>query len=338
MRNAAYILFLSLAGIGIVNGCSADPATAVEGDYSPGPQSVQINGVIINMGDWPGASVSITGTDESTADISLDSLLLGFDRLTLPCEVSRTDRDKYSFYGEYSGQDRDIELSGNVNKGKMSLSITDICTSEATGRWRTATEQDGLVSLSLSFECPLISEIPLGDTTISLDTAVRMLNTALRASLTTALSPLDYIEMSNTGYVNISWSGDISEEFRPLFQDVIQYWPDPEHGSLHIYLRRTLTDGLGFPVSPLDIPAGCSVSGSDMTLTLDKTALEPFTDMLLSAAGDMTYDDYTDSGSPLGDLTEEQFDEYKSLVPVIQGVLAMPSTTYGAVTTFKKTK
>ena len=319
MRNAAYILFLSLAGIGIVTGCSADPATAVEGDYSLEPQSVQINGVIINMGDWPGASVSITGTDESTADISLDSLLLGFDRLTLPCEVSRTDRDKYSFYGEYSGQDRDIELSGNVNKGKMSLSITDICTSEATGRWRTATEQDGLVSLSLSFECPLISEIPLGDTTISLDTAVRMLNTALRASLTTALSPLDYIEMSNTGYVNI-------------------YWPDPEHGSLHIYLRRTLTDGLGFPVSPLDIPAGCSVSGSDMTLTLEKTALEPFTDMLLSAAGDMTYDDYTDSGSPLGDLTEEQFDEYKSLVPVIQGVLAMPSTTYGAVTTFKKTK
>ena len=81
-----------------------------------------------------------------------------------------------------------------------------------------------------------------------------------------------------------------------------------------------------------------TVSGSDMTLTLEKTALEPFTDMLLSAAGDMTYDDYTDSGSPLGDLTEEQFDEYKSLVPVIQGVLAMPSTTYGAVTTFKKTK
>ena len=337
MKKAAYIL-LPLVSLGILNGCSADPATAVEGDYSLGPQSVQINGVIINMGDWPGASVSITGTDESTADISLDSLLLGFDRLTLPCEVSRTDRDKYSFYGEYSGQDRDIELSGNVNKGKMSLSITDICTSEATGRWRTATEQDGLVSLSLSFECPLISEIPLGDTTISLETAVELLNAAVRSTLTPALGQLDYIELSSTGYVNISWSGDISEELSPLLRDVIQYWPEPEQGRLHIYLRRTLTDGLGFPVSPLDIPAGCSVSGSDMTLTLDKTALKPFTDMLLSAAGDMTYDDYTDSGSPLGDLTEEQFDEYKSLVPVIQGVLAMPSTTYGAVTTFKKTK
>ena len=301
MRNAAYILFLSLAGIGIVTGCSAGPATAVEGEYSLEAQSVQINGVIINMGDWPGASATINGTGESTAGVTLDSLLLGFDRLTLPCEVSRTDRDKYSFYGAYSGQDREIELSGNVNKGRLSLSITDLYTTEAAGRWRPSSAEDGLADLHITFECTAISG-------------------------------------SRTGYINIAWSGDISEEFRPLFQDVIQYWPDPEHGSLHIYLRRTLTDGLGFPVSPLDIPAGCSVSGSDMTLTLDKTALEPFTDMLLSAAGDMTYDDYTDSGSPLGDLTEEQFDEYKSLVPVIQGVLAMPSTTYGAVTTFKKTK
>ena len=163
-------------------------------------------------------------------------------------------------------------------------------------------------------------------------------NTALRTALTPVLDHLDYMELSRTGYINIAWSGDISDALRPLLQDVIQYWPDPEQGQFHLYLRRTLTDGLGLPVSPLDVPAGCTVSGSDMTLTLDKTALEPFADMLLSAAGDLSYSDYTEAGSPLGDLTETQFDEYKALLPLIQGVLAMPSTTYGAEIIFEKTE
>lgn len=337
MKKAAYIL-LPLVSLGILAGCSADPATAVEGEYTLEAQSVQINGVIINMGDWPGASVSIAGTGESSADVSIDSLLLGFEELSMPCEVSRTDRDKYSFYGAYSGQDREIELNGSVNKGRLSLSITDLYTTEAAGRWRPSSAEDGLVDLHITFECTAISGIPLGDTTISLETAVALANTALRTALTPVLDHLDYMELSRTGYINIAWSGDISDDFRPLLQDVIQYWPDPEQGQLHLYLRRTLTDGLGLPVSPLDVPAGCTVSGSGMTLTLDKTALKPFADMLLSAAGDLSYSDYTEAGSPLGDLTETQFDEYKALLPLIQGVLAMPSTTYGAEIIFEKTE
>ena len=321
MKKAAYIL-LPLVSLGIPAGCSADPATAVEGEYTLEAQSVQINGVIINMGDWPGASVSIAGTGESSADVSIDSLLLGFEELSVPCEVSRTDRDKYSFYGAYSGQDRAIELNGSVNKGRLSLSIAE----------------DGLADLHITFECTAISGIPLGDTTISLETAVALANTALRTALTPVLDHLDYMELSRTGYINIAWSGDISDALRPLLQDVIQYWPDPEQGQLHLYLRRTLTDGLDLPVSPLDVPAGCTVSGSNMTLTLDKTALKPFADMLLSAAGDLSYSDYTEAGSPLGDLTETQFDEYKALLPLIQGVLAMPSTTYGAEIIFEKTE
>lgn len=337
MKKSAYIL-LPLVSLGILTGCSADPATAVEGEYTLEAQSVQINGVIINMGDWPGASVSIAGTGESSADVSIDSLLLGFEELSMPCEVSRTDRDKYSFYGAYSGQDREIELNGSVNKGRLSLSITDLYTTEAAGRWRPSSAEDGLADLHITFESTAISGIPLGDTTISLETAVALANTALRTALTPVLDQLDYMELSRTGYINIAWSGDISDALRPLLQDVIQYWPDPEQGQIHLYLRRTLTDGLGLPVSPLDVPAGCTVSGSDMTLTLDKTALKPFADILLSAAGDLNYSDYTEAGSPLGDLTETQFDEYKALLPLIQGVLAMPSTTYGAEITFEKTE
>ena len=253
MKKAAYIL-LPLVSLGILAGCSADPATAVEGEYTLEAQSVQINGVIINMGDWPGASVSIAGTGESSADVSIDSLLLGFEELSMPCEVSRTDRDKYSFYGTYSGQDREIELNGSVNKGRLSLSITDLYTTEAAG--------DGLADLHITFECTAISGIPLGDTTISLETAVALANAALRTALTPVLDHLDYMELSRTGYINIAWSGDISDALRPLLQDVIQYWPDPEQGQLHLYLRRTLTDGLGLPVSPLDVPAGCTLSAA----------------------------------------------------------------------------
>ena len=88
MKKAAYIL-LPLVSLGILAGCSADPATAVEGEYTLEAQSVQINGVIINMGDWPGASVNIAGTGESSADVSIDSLLLGFEELSMPCEKHR---------------------------------------------------------------------------------------------------------------------------------------------------------------------------------------------------------------------------------------------------------
>ena len=130
-------------------------------EYTLEAQSVQINGVIINMGDWPGASVSIAGTGESSADVSIDSLLLGFEELSVPCEVSRTDRDKYSFYGAYSGQDRAIELNGSVNKGRLSLSITDLYTTEAAGRWRPSSAEDGLADLHITFECTAISGYPV---------------------------------------------------------------------------------------------------------------------------------------------------------------------------------
>lgn len=328
-----YVLVLSLA----LSGCHGDPASHIEGTYSLDAQSVQVNGIIINLGDWPGASVSISRIDGDNANVTVDSLLPGYSSLSAICSINENGRDKYSFAGSYTGNGRQTDIEGNVNKGRMTLSITDIVTSQASGRWALAGDGGDKAAIEISFSNSQLTDIPIGNIDLPVDSVVNILNSAIGALASTKLVGLRYLELDRTGYVNIAWNGYVDDRIAPLLNNVIQYYPGSD-SSLHIYLRRTLTDGLGLPVSPMDIALSCSVSGDRMTLEADKDCLSPWLGMIGNAVAGYGYQDYIDDGSPLGILSEEKFQEYKSMIVIVNGILAMPSTEYGIKITMDRMK
>lgn len=321
------VLLLTIPVLPFLASCQTSPAAAVEGEYSLSAQSVQINGVIINMADWPGSSVSVAAVDDEAVTVTVDSLLLGFDTLTIPATAAGNGDSKYTFSGSYTGRDRDISLTGTVNKGVLSLSITDICTSPVTGRWKAAVADDGLADISLSFYSPLVSDIPYGDGgSIPVEDALVLINAALREAITPELANLRHVELTRTGYVGINWNGDISSEAESLLQDVIQYWPEPEASRLHIYLRRTITDGMGLGISPLDAALAYSAADGTLTLSMDQNTLSPWLEEISDAINSLSYEDYLEAGSPLGEISIDKFRQYRSTASLLVTSLSIPGT------------
>lgn len=285
----------------LLTGCQSAPASALEGHYTLQAQSVQVNGTIINIGDWPGSSVTVSAVDDEAVTVCIDSLLPGFDTLTFSATAAGDGKDRYTFTGSYSGQDRDISVTGTVKGSALSLSITDTCTSPVTGRWTVAYGEDGLADITVACSSPAVTEITVGGITLPADMAVQMLQSLVRGYITPILENLQYIELDRTGYVNLSWRGDISPELEPLLSGVVQYWPDPGNSWVHIYLRRTITDGLGLPVSPIDFALAYSTDGDGtLTLEIDQDTFAPWTGILLMALGSME-----DSTAPIAAILKE---------------------------------
>lgn len=321
-----------------LSGCQGDPASHIEGSYSLDAQSVQVNGIIINLGDWPGASVSISRIDGDNANVTIDSLLPGYNSLSAICSINENGKDKYSFAGSHTGDGRQTDIEGNVNKGRMTLIITDIVTSPVSGRWALAANNGNKADIKISFSNPQFPDITFGDNIIPVDSVVNLLNSAIGTIASIKLTGLRYIELDKTGYINIAWNGYVDDRVAPLLNNVIQYYPEETGSILHMYLRRTLTDGMGLPVSPLDFPVSYSLSGNRMTLSTDQDSLGPWMDMLGNAIAGYSYQDYIDDGSPLGLVAEDKFQEYKSLIVLFNGILAMPSTKYGIEVTMERMK
>ena len=82
----------------LLTGCQVSPATAIEGEYALGDQSVQINGIIINLADWPGSSVTVTATNEDNAVIRIDSMLPGIDSFSMTADEAKEAGSKYRLY------------------------------------------------------------------------------------------------------------------------------------------------------------------------------------------------------------------------------------------------
>lgn len=309
--------------------CQTAPATEIEGEYTLEAQSVQINGIIINIADWPGCSVKVTAADEDMASVSIDSLLPGIDTLTVSATVSRQHGSSYSFSSVSPSTvlDREISVSGTVNKGNMSISITDIYATPATGRWKVASSADGLAAVSISYSSPLVTEIPVGDgSSLPLEDALAIVNAYVRNVITPYLKDLEYLEFSTAGYVNIECDRLAGSDIEPLTNDVIQYWTDPANSRLHLYLRRTITDGLGMEISPLDAALSYRQEDSTLTVTIDQQTLAPWTGELLTLVQGLTYEDYTQAGSPLGEMTQEEFGQYKSMASLFITSLSIPGT------------
>lgn len=332
MKHCKYPVLLAVAALlPLIYGCQGAPAHAVEGEYSLTGQSVQINGVIINLSDWPGSSVAIDAIDDDMATVIIDSLLPGFSTLSLPVSVSRDGRNKYTFSSTdpYDINDREISVSGSIKGGDMSISITDIFNSPVTGRWKPVNASDGLPELSIQFSNPMITEVTIGETTLPIETAVAMLNSMARSWLSTRLEGLRYLELGNTGYVNISWNGDISPELEPILQDVIQYWPEPELSWVHIFLRRTIADGIGSGISPIDASLTyTTTSGGGITLGIDKHTFSPWAAAVSAAIQEVTYEDYLKAGSPLGELSQEEFLQYRQMMSLLVTALTLSGTEF----------
>lgn len=285
----------------LLTGCQSAPASALEGHYTLQAQSVQVNGTIINIGDWPGSSVTVSAVDDEAVTVCIDSLLPGFDTLTLSATATGDGKDRYTFTGTYSGQDRDISVTGTVKSSTMSLSITDTCTSPVTGRWKVASGEDGLADITIAYSSPAVTEITVGGITLPADMAVQMLQSLVRGYITPILENLQYIELDRTGYVNLSWRGDISPELEPLLSGVVQYWPDPGNSWVHIYLRRTITDAVGSPVSPIDFALAYSIDGSGSpVLEINQDTFAPWTGVLILALGSVD-----DSTAPIAAILKE---------------------------------
>lgn len=325
-----YQILLAAALLPLIYGCQGAPAHAVEGEYSLTGQNVQINGVIINLADWPGSSVAIDAIDDDMATVIIDSLLPGFSTLSLPVSVSRNGKNKYTFSSTdpYDINDREISTSGSIKGGDMSISITDIFHSPVTGRWKPVYASDGLPDLSIQFSNPMITEVTIGETTLPIETAVAMLNSMARSWLSPYLEDLRYLELSNTGYVNISWNGDISPELEPILQDVIQYWPEPELSWVHIFIRRTIADGIGSDISPIDAALTYTVSDGGITLGIDKQTFSPWAGTVSAAIQEVTYEDYLEAGSPFGELSQEEFLQYKQMMSLLVTALTLSGTEF----------
>lgn len=285
----------------LLTGCQSAPASALEGHYTLQAQSVQVNGTIINIGDWPGSSVTVSAVDDEAVTVCVDSLLPGFDTLILSATAAGDGKDRYTFTGSYSGQDRDISVTGTVKGSALSLSITDTCTSPVTGRWTVASGEDGLADITIAYSSPAVTEITVGGITLPADMAVQMLQSLVRGYITPILENLQYIELDRTGYVNLSWRGDISPELEPLLSGVVQYWPDPGNSWVHIYLRRTITDAVGSPVSPIDFALAYSIDGSGSpVLEINQDTFAPWTGVLILALGSVD-----ESTAPIAAILKE---------------------------------
>lgn len=319
------ILCSAAAMTAALTGCQPSPAAAVDGEYTPGAQSVQVNGIIINIADWPGCSVTLRQTAEDCADVTVDSLLPGFPSVTLPCYVTRQGRGEYSFTGSGSSLDRKLGFNGSIKDSRLTLSITDTTVSPTAGRWKVAFDDNGLADIRLSLSSSMSLDIPVDTVTL-----------LLREAITPYLRQISCLELDRTGYVNLSWDGDISSTAGSLLTGVIQYYPVPESSSIHIYLRRSVAEGAGLPVSPLDFPLNCSFTSTSMTLGIDQDSPGQWLEMLTSAVTDFEYEDYTAAGSPFGDIPEETFLQYRSKILLLAGVLAMPGTAYSAEITFDR--
>lgn len=330
MRAQRIILLTVLAALmQMPVSCQSAPATEIEGEYTLKAQSVQINGIIINIADWPGCSVKLTAKDGDLVSVGIDSLLPGIDTMSVTATVSRQHGSSYSFssVSPYSACNREISVSGTVNKGNMSISVTDIYRTPATGRWKVAVSDDGLAAISISFSSPLVTEIPLGDgSSLPVEDALAIVNAYIRSLATPELDALEYIEFSSTGYVNIECDRLSGSDIEPLTENVIQYWTDSADLRLHLYLRRTITDGLGMGISPLDAALAYRHGNGLLTVTLDQQTTAPWTGELLKAIQGFTYDDYTQAGSPLGDITEEQFAQYSTMASLFVTSLSIPGT------------
>ena len=146
-----------------------------------------------------------------------------------------------------------------------------------------------------------MTEIEVGGITLPVDIAIELMNQLVRQNLTPTLDNLDYIELDRTGYLNISWKGDISTELEPLLTGVVQYWPAPDDSWIHLYLRRTITDAIGSPVSPIDFALAYSTDGSgSLALEINQDTFAPWTGILLMALGSME-----DSTAPIAAILKE---------------------------------
>ena len=317
----------------LLTGCQVSPATAIEGEYALGDQSVQINGIIINLADWPGSSVTVTATNEDHAVIRIDSLLPGIDSFSMTAYVAKESGSKYRFYSSepyYYSPDREIYISGNVRNGDITLSITDNRMSAVTGRWRPAYGSDGMIGMNLSFSSPLVTEITIGGITLPIEDAVPLINSLAKSVITPLTAELRQIELDHSGYVSISWNGDIDPMIEPLLSGVVQYWTEYDTQRLHLYLRKTITDGIGLSVSPAELVLTYSGTedGSRLSIGLDRAAAAPIAELISSYLNSMTYEDYISAGSPLGEIDRDTFGQIQSTVTLLSAALAMPSTEF----------
>ena len=103
----------------LLTGCQSAPASALEGHYTLQAQSVQVNGTIINIGDWPGSSVTVSAVDDEAVTVCIDSLLPGFDTddeatvtkklqeaplkiAEIAGMIARRERGDHTFHGSFS--------------------------------------------------------------------------------------------------------------------------------------------------------------------------------------------------------------------------------------------
>ena len=51
---------------------------------------------------------------------------------------------------------------------------------------------------------------------------------------------------------------------------------------------------------------------------------------------DYGYSDYINDGSPLGEMTEEEFSQLQAMLTLASGIIVMPATEYSITAQFEK--
>ena len=308
-----------------LTGCSRGPAMDTDGRYIPGDMSVQINGIIVNMADYDSCAAVFSHIDGSSASLTLSNLILGMDTAVFTCGISEERKGKYLFSGEAAMDcpERELAVEGSINEGEIRLSVTDLVTSKIANTW-TATGSGNAPDIDINFYNPDITTVDVGGLPVPVSIITAMLGPML-GGIAGEMLPFDRVRLDRIHYVEIS----PEPEDLPV-NGVLQYYTGANDGKLHFYLRKSVCQAAGLGDKPLDKGLGyvLNSSGDSLRICVDLTEYPAIVPVLSDAISGTDYQDYLDSGAPLGDIDEALFETYKKIVATLVEAIALPDTVF----------
>lgn len=344
-------LFIVVVSVVCFFGCQKSPAPAVQGEYKLENQKFIVNGsVVTNTENYPDALIEVTSIDNNNASFLLKNIVLGYEELLINCKIGSQDTkssDQYSFSGSAVDiTNRQIGISGTIGNNSITLNLNDVNSSNIVNKWKPAVIEipnvGKAIDIYFKLNNPQIKELQIGELKIPIEQIVALINSKMGVLAYPYFSMFDYIEFSNTSYVNVSYKighPELSEYFKNyelLFTNCLMYYEDSENQLLNFYGVKTLMDlankkikelGVEIPLpSPLTFPFGYSCEkNASLNININQKSFKSYLTAISLFLPNLTYEQIKKFAP---NLTQSDFMLYKTIATAAISLLMDSGTTY----------